>query len=352
MYCDFKNIFFIFVKIKICNLKNNFIMKTIALSILIITLSCSNLFSQLYEYAFTIGGYGDDRAYTIKTDLENNVIISGHFTGTTDFDPSENELLLNSSGDDDIFIAKYTNTGTLLWAKSIGGYTTDRCYRMDIDQNNNIYITGTFSGTVDFDPGQNVNNLIGTSQWNIYFAKYDADGNYMWVKGLECGGGFNATMGISAHTDGSVYITGCFNESVDFDPSPNNYYLSAGSATCAFVAKYDYMGELTWAFKIGNGSQKVRAAHREVDNLGNIYVIGQFSGTIDFDPNEGETYLTSTSYYETFISKYNQNGELVWAKNIEAKTNLDGNFSNMNIDAQNNIYVSGFFNFDSDFDPK
>ena len=89
---------------------------------------------------------------------------------------------------------------------------------MDLDQYNNIYITGVYSGTVDFDPGQNVNNLIGNSEYNIYFAKYDADGNYIWAKGLECQDGFNASLGISAHTDGSVYITGAFSNGVDFDP--------------------------------------------------------------------------------------------------------------------------------------
>ena len=132
-------------------------------------------------------------------------------------------------------------------------------------------------------------------------------------------------------------------------PEENNYYLYSEGGTASFVAKYNFYGELTWAFKIGNNNN-VSASHREIDESGNIYVAGQFTGTVDFDPSEDVEYLTAT-YYETFISKYNTNGELVWVKNIEAKSNNVGNMNYMCVDTQNNVYVAGYFEQDSDFDP-
>ncbi|MBW8050175.1 MAG: hypothetical protein FVQ77_07530 [Cytophagales bacterium] len=184
---------------------NILIMKKLLLS-LTIALLISNSFAQTYQWAKSIGSTAYDIGYSIATDASGNAYITGSFQYTADFDPGAGVQNLTSVGSADIFFAKYDANGNYLWAKSIGGIASDIGYSIATDTSGNVYITGFFSGisgdtiTADFDPGAGVQNLTPVGGDDIFFAKYDANGNYLWAKSI---GSAGYDVGHSIATDAS-----------------------------------------------------------------------------------------------------------------------------------------------------
>ena len=129
--------------------------------------SC-NTIAQNFEWAKQMGGdcngYGTGSGLSVKVDLSGNVYTTGEFWGTVDFDPDSGTYNLTSNGAYDAFVQKLDSLGHLVWVKYIGGTDYDEGCSLDIDKNGNVFITGYFRDTVDFDPGSGVYNLtsIGT----------------------------------------------------------------------------------------------------------------------------------------------------------------------------------------------
>lgn len=112
-----------------------------------------------FLWAKRIGGLGNDSGVNIAVDSLGNIYTFGHFTGTADFDPGAGTSNVTSIGGTDIFVSKLDPDGTLLWVKSFGGSNYDLSSSIAIDDLGNIYMTGTFTETVDFDPGGGVSTL-------------------------------------------------------------------------------------------------------------------------------------------------------------------------------------------------
>lgn len=129
-------------------------------------------FSQNYQWAKSIGSGNSDYGYSITVDASENVYITGFFMGIADFDPGAGTANLTSVGISDIFFAKYNSSGDYQWAKSIGSINEDRGRSIAVDASGNVYITGNFQGTADFDPGAGTANLTPVGSSDIFFAKY------------------------------------------------------------------------------------------------------------------------------------------------------------------------------------
>jgi hypothetical protein len=104
-------------------------------------------------FAIGFGSTGEDEGTAVATDSAGNVYVSGTFEGTVDFNPGPRTFNLTSAGMSDVFVAKYTALGALVWARSMGGSDVDNAFGMAVDRAGNVYTTGEFSGTADFDPG-------------------------------------------------------------------------------------------------------------------------------------------------------------------------------------------------------
>jgi Beta-propeller repeat len=136
------------------------------------------------------------------------------------------------------------------WAKSIGGTGGDTGNSIAVDALGNVYTTGIFINTVDFDPGAGVFNLTSVGGSNIFVSKLDASGNFVWAKSTGSGNGISNSIAVDA--SGSVYTTGSFNGTVDFDPGVGVFNLtSAGSDADIFVSKLDASGNFVWAKSVG-----------------------------------------------------------------------------------------------------
>ncbi|MCE2995079.1 MAG: BspA family leucine-rich repeat surface protein [Cyclobacteriaceae bacterium] len=301
-----------------------------------------------FVWAKSMGGIDTDYGYSIAVDASGNVFTTGHFAGTADFDPGPGTFNLTAAGNDDIFVSKLDTDGNFVWAVRIGSSFLDYAYNMTIDNNGNIYITGLFRGTVDFDPGSttfNITSSIGTAN-NAYILKLDTDSNFVWAKAFV---GSN-TIGNAVFVDAlfNVYAVGYFVGTTDFNPGTSTFNLTASGIEDAFITKLDVNGDFVWAKSFG-GSNNTRIADVAVDGGGSIYTTGYFLGTTDFDPGAGIDNHTSVGTTDIFISKLDSNGNLIWAKPLGGTSSDRG--IGIITDAGGNVLTAGRFGSTVDFDP-
>jgi len=331
-------------------LLNRAIKTTLICTICVIFLNLCNLcFSQDYQWAKSIGNTADDFGMSIAVDGTGNVYVTGHFRDIADFDPGAGTANLTSIGSFDIFFAKYDASGNYLWAKSIGSTIDDYGFSIAVDDAGNVYLTGFFSGTADFNPGAGTANLTSVgSSWDIFFAKYDTAGNYLWAKSI---GSTSFDLGRSIAIDGggNVYVTGYFNGTADFNPGAGIAMLSSVGSSDIFFAKYDAAGNYLWAKSIGSTSSD-NGFSIAFDSISNVYLTGYFSGTADFDPGADTANLISVgSNWDIFFAKYDATGNYLWAKNISNAFYNEGR--SIDVDDMGNVYVTGNYIDTADFDP-
>ncbi|MBI3136250.1 MAG: SBBP repeat-containing protein [Bacteroidetes bacterium] len=299
------------------------------------------------EWVEKIGGVSSDIGNSITVDATGNIYTAGYFNGTVDFDPGTGTTNITASGSSDIFISKLNSDGNFIWAVGIGGSGADIGNSIKTDALGNVYVTGYFSGTVDFNPGGPVDNLISMGGEEIFILKLDASGNYNWAKQLG-GTGNDAGKSISVDLSGAVFTTGYFSNTADFDPGVPVSNLNSAGSYDIFVCKLDASGNLAWAKQMGGGTNDIGNA-LTLDLSGNVYTTGHFSTTADFDPGVGTSNLNGFGAGDVFISKLDASGNFSWAKQLGGTANDVGN--GLALDAVGNIYCGGYFFNTGDFDP-
>lgn len=290
---------------------------------------------------------GGAKGHFIKTDAAGNVYVTGNFQDTVDFDPSAATANLTCAGNCDIFLAKYDANGNYLWAKAMGGTHYDEGFSLAIDASGNVYLTGYFGVTADLDPSAATANHTSAGGWEIFLAKYDANGNYLWSKAM---GGSSDNVGFSLTLDanGDIYLTGSSNGTADFDPSPAAAYLTSAGLRDVFLAKYDANGNYQWAKMMG-GMSEDGSSYLALDASGNVYITGYFSDTADFDPSTATSNLISSDPLNIFLAKYDSNGNYMWSRGMGG-SDYDCGFC-VALDATGNAYLTGSFGNTVDFDP-
>jgi hypothetical protein len=322
-------------------------MKKSILLAFFIAVGMQNLVAQNFEWAKQMGGTSYDGGISITTDSSGNVYTCGFFEGAVDFDPGTGTYNLSSAGSQDVFISKLDASGNLVWAKQMGGIGIDGASSLCVDALGNVYLTGYFEGTADFDPGPGTFNLTSVGNTDAYVAKLDASGSLIWAKQLS-GTNHVISRSIVIDASGNVYTTGDFQGTADFDPSTASFNLTSAGATDIFVSKLDASGNLVWAKHWGDVSSD-GALSITTDAASNVYTTGSFEGTVDFDPGSGIYNLTSNGNRDIFISKLDASGNLVWAKHWGG-TSRDVCHA-ITIDASGNLYTTGSFEGTVDFDP-
>ena len=301
--------------------------------------------AQSYRWAKALGGNLDDNGYHLAMDGSGNVYVLGYFQGTADFDPSAGTANLTAAGNSDVFIAKYDANGNYIWAKGLGGTDYEFGNSIALDAAGNVYITGIFRSTADFDPSGGTAALVSAGGDDIFIAKYDASGNYTWSKRIGSGG-YDYSQGIAVDVNGNCYITGYFSGTVDFDPSAGTVNLSA-IVNDAFVAKYSSAGNYVWAKDIG-GTWDDYGQAITLDANSNVYITGRFNGTVNFG---GSGSLQSSGGEDIFLAKYSSAGTYAWAINMGSSGATTGDGKGIKVDKSGNVYLTGFIYGIMDFDP-
>jgi Secretion system C-terminal sorting domain len=306
-----------------------------------------------FLWAKTMGGASSLAiANSVDLDIFGNIYTTGNYAGTTDFDTGVGISSLTSSGNYDIFIAKFDSIGNYIWAESMGGSAgSDYGYSLMVSDTGNIYLTGRFEDIADMNPRVGVFNITSMGQSDIFIEKLDGSGNMIWVKSMG-GVGYDYARSIVIDSSENLYITGVYTDSVDFDPSVAvNIIYSPSASDNAFVCKYNLLGDLVWVANMG-GIGVDNGECIKIDSIGNVYSVGFYEFDADFDPSASVYNLSGSGYIKTYISKLDNNGNFLWAHELNGTTSSSTVVGySISVGITGDIYVSGDYSATIDFDP-
>ena len=300
-----------------------------------------------FLWVIGFGGSNEDLGSGLEIDNVGNLYITGIFRNLVDFDPGVGVSHLNSQGQGDIFIAKFDQNGNFNWVKQIGSVNNEECAGITLDYSSNIYLTGYFIFTVDFDPNPGIYNLVSTGMSDIFICNLDSSGNLNWAKNMG-GTGTDISNSICLDIDGNILTTGFYKSTSDFDPGIGFYNLNSAGAEDIFVSKLDSNGNFIWAVSMG-GTGKEIAFDLKSDSSSNVYLTGLFYDTGDYDPGINTSYLTPGGPSDVFVVKLNSNGSFNWAN--QTTGNYDNSCSAITLGPNGNVWIAGFFGGTADFDP-
>ncbi len=302
-----------------------------------------------FIFARKAGGIGIDASFSIALDSEENIYMAGIFEATANFGNGLENYYLTSNGDYDGFLAKYDAEGNLIFARNMGGVSYDQCIAVTTDLNNNVFVTGIFYGTSDFDPGIEVHNLYSDILiGGVFLVKYDEEGNFLYANSAtgDVAEVYPSTVATDSH--GNAIIIGTYTDVVSFYTPSDTVTLTPLEEETYFV-KYDSTGHLVFATTMGQAGGYIYGQTIAVDSDDNIFIAGSFTGDIDFDVYEDTHILSSNSSGDIFFAKYNSNGNLLFVKALEGMDFWE-HVHDITLDHEGNIYIAGQFG-SCDFDP-
>lgn len=270
------------------------------------------------------GGSIDDYGTAIATDNAGNIFITGVFKGALNMGNTS----YVSKGDKNIFIIKYNNKGEIIWSTIGGGNMADESTSLVTDANGNVYVTGDFDGTAEF----NKKVIVSEGKKDVFLAKYNNDGVIQWlVRGGSSTGSAHASS-IALDKSDNIYVTGYFSGQAYFGKTA----LKNMGSDDIFLVKYNPSGDEVWAKQTGEtGDERARAII--LDKIGNIYVTGEFNFKFKFCENN----ICNLGASNIFILKYSNSGDMLAGTQIGG-AGYDKAFS-IGLDDMSNIYVVGFF---------
>ncbi len=270
--------------------------------------------------------------------------------GKAEFNGGASNGSVTSAGSNDIFLAKYDADGNFLWVKGMGGSQADDARSVAVDKDGNAYITGGFKSIpAEFDRGGtgngSISNTGSTKNSDIFLAKYDKDGNFLWVNKMGGTGNDNG-YGVAIDGSGKVYVVGAFSGNAEFDPSGSGGMLASSGGYDIFLAKYDTNGDLIKAQGVGSSGAD-HGLGVAVDREDNVLITGYFaSATLDF--NSGGIIKNTNTSIDIFLAKYDSSGTALWAKSMGGAK--QDHSQAIAVDGIGNVYITGTFESpDADF---
>jgi len=244
-------------------------------------------------------------------------------------------------------VQKLSPNQNLIWAISFpGARPVSAC----VSKNGDIYVTGYFGDTVDFDPGPSVFNVVSITSYNGFIVKLDSTGSLKWVKQINLN--YNDDTKIYTDVNDNVILLGEFRDTVDFNPGAGVYNLissSAGNIPTGFILKLDSSANFIWVKSIVNNMNNRTLFGLTTDINGNIFTYGNFTAILDLDPGIGVANFNAANG-NSFIQKLDTNGNFIWAKTFNSSAN-DFTFNNIITDSNGDLYLAGTFQGTTDLDP-
>jgi hypothetical protein len=287
------------------------------------------LYCQTWEWMNqAVKGNGNNYVQALCSDGFDNLYITGRNKGTGTYGTGTGGTALPAFGDRDIYLSKYAQDGTFLWAKRYGGLYSDYGYGVSTDSIGNAYVTGHFTTSAAIGA---LGTFTSFGSSDIYLMKHSPSGTPLWFKKF---GGDQIESGYAIKTSksGVSVISGEFSDTANFDMQQ---VISKG-LTDVFIAKFDNNGNVLWVKSFGGTSDDASFGVFQ-DDQGNVYATGSFTGTVNF----GGVVLSSASAgnSDIFTLKMDPNGNVLWAKAKGSGVADEGRA--INVDQDGNVLVTG-----------
>lgn len=316
----------------------------------------AQLIGQSFNWAKTYGGSKAQLSENICTDATGNVYTVGEFSSSVNFDPATSTNTVISNGSYDLYLTKHSNTGSLIWYKTIGSANPELATCVRMDPSGDIYFMGTFDQKTDFDPSSSVDTLNSAGKFGAFISKYDANGNYLNTKLFQ---NIQVISDMVFEPNGNILIVGYTHgiDVPDVDFSAATYSIGVPNNTQqGVVIRYNSSWGFLNAFKIGGGGfnvpQDVMYIYDIVLESNGMVICGGFRGDCDFDPGvpntNNATSPNTNSNYDMYFAKYDLSGNLLWHR-VFASAN--GDYASSVEIYNNKLYVTGRFEGTIDMDP-
>ena len=316
------------------------------------------------QWQYQFGNNSGSQNYTnncssIAIDDSGNVYGTGWFSELTTFNSIPLVQLYSPMYVSNSLIIKLNALGNLVWVKQIKDSAASPIddnigNSIALDKAGNIYITGAFKATVDFNPDSLATYSISSAinSTDIYILKLSNQGNFIWAKNFYNTDTYinnDMSNNLVLNDSADLFITGSFSmQNTDFDPGPGNYYLLGGFSSKCFVCRLDSAGSFKMAKMFRNANPIMSGTSQGfsigLDPSENIYIAGPYSGTIDFDPDTTNYILSGVG---GFIARLNQNGNFLSVINLENYSEVKSIY----VKDASTIYSTGSFRDTVDFDP-
>jgi hypothetical protein len=244
------------------------------------------------------GGPGEDRSAWVSgiaSTSNGDLVMAGTFRNTIDLGGAT----VTAVGGPDAWVARYREDGSRIWSVRFGGSENEDVYSVACDENGNTYVSGSFSGPVDFGGGSR------TVSFGAFLIKLDSNGAYQWDRVIELGGRGRA-WGITIPNTSTVVLTGEFAGTVDLGGGT----ITAMSATTdSFVAAYNTAnGAHSWSRALARDPSKVNATSAG----GDVVVVSSFRGTASLG---GGALVATGASADVFLVRYrSSDGAHVWSR--------------------------------------
>ena len=299
--------------------------------------------------AFEIG-------YGIATDTSGSVFVTGQYGSAATIWGAGGVTSITlpyTGGNADVFVAKYSSAGAVLWAAQIAAVGPDVGNAIATDTSGNVLVTGQYRSAVTiFSAGgatSNTLNFVGTSGYNGFVAKYSSAGAVLWAARIAGTSGSDSRgVGIATDTSGNSLVIGWYGSALTFyDQGPTGTagitLPYSGAGTDCFVAKYSSAGAFLWAARINGTTGNDIGRGIATDTSGNVLVAGQYSNTLTIY-NQGPSGTAGTTLpggNDCFVAKYSPDGAVLWATQISASGN--DNAKAIATDTSGNVVVTGSY---------
>ncbi|RJP31588.1 MAG: hypothetical protein C4547_15375 [Phycisphaerales bacterium] len=342
-----------------------------------------------------IAGEGEEYALGVAVDRMGDIYVTGAFennrTYTVDFDPTKGVDRRELVGASDVFITKLRADGSYGWTHTIGAYFFDKGQGVAVNGQGDVFVTGAVGvGRIDFDPEKG-EDWKTTSTFTVFVSKFQSDGDYEWTVtnrgegyavaatddgGVVVGGRQDGifTMRVDAEggrewshylrsdvnsghardvaitPDGGVVVSGRMYGTTDFDPGPGVDERTDPGDGGVFVTKYAADGNYLWTYTPGNNEEDASAESIAVGPSGQIFVTGEFSLTMDFDPDGKGDVKYAVGVGDAFVTTLEPDGQYGgWTATCSSSQTVKGYA--IAVDKNEDLFFAGYFTRTVDFNP-
>jgi hypothetical protein len=269
----------------------------------------------------------------MEMDGIGNIYLNGLCEGWIDLDPGEGEVIFNEGGLHNNYLSKLNSNGEFLWGMVWDEYAGS-FYDMAVTESGTIYLSGTFTGTRDFEPGPGESMLTSNEPWmDVVLCSFNSNGGFRWC--LSYGTDFiDPWAYIETDPDGNLYITSYFIGTIDLDPGPGVDVHTNNNLGDGYLIKLNAGGEFQWS-RVWTSTQHVSGRSVAIDG-NDVYITGSFRETADFDPGPGTWNFAAVGTTDTFLSKFSSEGDFQWA--YKWSLGSGGEYST-DISLSNNEYI-------------